>query len=120
MKLERRIKIGTTCPIIEAGSTTLSDEITAMSLRTWPHSRVNSSGEPLARSGVVDTLGERRGEEEGESEAGVLFTSILKSKGKGMGIGWDARPVNDFAFFPLGVDDGERGRFDPEDEVDMK
>lgn len=36
-----------------------------------------------------------------------------------MGMGWDAIPEKDFAFFPLGVEDGERGRFDPEDEVDI-
>lgn len=122
MKLERRIKIGTTCPIIEAGSTTLSDEITAMSLRTLLHSRVNSSGEPLARSGVAETRGERKGDDEGERDTGVLFTSILKSKGIGIGIGGglDEKPAKDLVFFPLGVDDGERGRLEPEDEVDMK
>ena len=122
MKLERRIKIGTTCPMIEAGSTTLSDEITAMSLRTLLHSRVNSSGEPLARSGVAETRGERKGDVEGDRDAGVLLTSILKSKGIGIGIGggFDEKPAKDLVFFPLGVDDGERGRLEPEDEVDIK
>ena len=121
MKLERRMKIGTTCPIIEAGSTALSDEITAMSLRTLLHSLVNSSGEPLARSGVAETRGERKGEEEGDTDTGVVVTSILKSKGIGIGIGGGLveKPAKDLVFFPLGVAEGERGRLEPEEEVDI-
>ena len=38
----------------------------------------------------------------------------------GIGGGLDAKPAKDLVFFPLGVDDGERGRLEPEDEVDMK
>ena len=87
IKFERRMKIGTTCAIIEAGSTTLSEEITAMSFKTLLHSRVNSSGEPLERSGWTDWLGDKKGEEDGDKETGVLLTSILKSKGMGIGMG---------------------------------
>ena len=77
---------------------------------------------PWRRAESVKARMQRKQDDEGERDAGVLFTSILKSKGIGIGIGggFDEKPAKDLVFFPLGVDDGERGRLEPEDEVDMK
>ena len=92
-----------------------------MSFKTLLHSRVNSSGEPLERSGWTDWLGDKKGEEEGDRDAGVLLTSILKSKGIGIGIGGGLveKPAKDLVFFPLEVAEGEQGRLEPEEEVDI-
>ena len=111
MKLESLMKIGTTWDMIEAGSTTRSDEITVMSLRTLLHSRVNSSGEPLARSWKEDELWEE--ETEGMWWSGISV-SIWNVKG-GTG-GWRENPVKDLAFLPLGVGDGEWGRLEEAEE----
>ena len=69
----------------------------------------------------MDWLGDKKGEEEGDKEAGVLLTSILKSNGIGIGIGGglDAKPAKDLVFLPFGVADGERGRLEPDEEVDI-
>ena len=82
---------------------------------------MNSSGEPLERSGYTDWLRDKKGEEEGDRDAGVLLTSILKSKGMGIGIGGGLveKPAKDLVFFPLGVAEGEQGRFEPDEEVDI-
>ena len=37
----------------------------------------------------------------------------------GIGGGLDKNPINDLGFFPLGVEDGERGRLDPDEDVDI-
>ena len=39
--------------------------------------------------------------------------------GMGMGGGLVEKPGKDLVFFPLGVADGERGRFEPDEEVDI-
>ena len=51
----------------------------------------------------------------------MLLTSILESNGIGIGIvgGLDAKPAKDLVFLPFGVADGERGRLEPDEEVDI-
>ena len=66
MKLAIRKKIGWDWSMIEAGSTTRLAEIIAISRRTLLYSRVNSSGEPLARSWNKE--GWQKGEEEREEK----------------------------------------------------
>ena len=50
-----------------------------------------------------------------------MLTSILKSNGIGIGIGGglDEKPANDLVFLPFGVADGEQGRLEPDEEVDI-
>ena len=66
IKLAIRKKIGWDWSIIEAGSTTRSVEMIAISQRTLLYSRVNSSGEPLTRSWNKE--GWYEGEEEREEK----------------------------------------------------
>ena len=50
---------------------------------------------------------------------GMMMMMMGIGIGIGIGEGLDAKPAKDLVFLPFGVADGERGRLEPDEEVDI-